>query len=345
MSIELHVGGEVDRPGTGPVEAGGQDRERPHVSGDLPSVLGTGPMFRRAVAGYDRFQVDTYVQWAEDELATADREREHLLAGHLRTQAELDEARELLAHSSGGGEFLQLSRRIGSMLASAADQADGMHTEAQAERAAAAAEAARMAAHADDLVRGARTEADRLVADAAARAQQMSAEADRVVADAERSRREAHEEIAERLAAVRRTEQRAAEAAQQLRQRAIDEAAAARRDARAEIVRMLELAREERRRADAEAAGLRERLDRDATARRTALAAEVADLEHRRDTLGADLETETETDPLPAPSPTHLVPVRALLGRIHDRLGRQVPPRRDATAPPAGARGGQRTAA
>ena len=41
-------------------------------------------MFGRAVAGYDRFQVDTYVRWAEDELATADREREHLMALYLR---------------------------------------------------------------------------------------------------------------------------------------------------------------------------------------------------------------------------------------------------------------------
>ena len=50
-------------------------RTRPNVSGDLPTVLQAAPMFRRAVAGYDRFQVESYVQWAEDELAAADRER------------------------------------------------------------------------------------------------------------------------------------------------------------------------------------------------------------------------------------------------------------------------------
>ena len=72
-----------------------RDNRRPTVSGDLPSVLQAPPMFRRAVLGYDRFQVDTYVQWAEDELATADREREHLVARHLRVQADLEESRQL----------------------------------------------------------------------------------------------------------------------------------------------------------------------------------------------------------------------------------------------------------
>ena len=82
------------------------DRERPVLSGDLPTVLEAAPMFRRAPLGYDRFQVDTYVRWAEDELATADREREHLLARQLRTQAALDEATQLLPHSSSAAEFL-----------------------------------------------------------------------------------------------------------------------------------------------------------------------------------------------------------------------------------------------
>src|SRR3954447_11687389 len=94
-------------------------RQRPNVSGDLPTVLEAAPMFRRVVVGYDRFQVDTYVRWAEDELAAAAREREHLLALSGKTWAALEEARQLLAHSPGGGEFLQLSRRVGTMLAAA----------------------------------------------------------------------------------------------------------------------------------------------------------------------------------------------------------------------------------
>src|SRR3954464_11449418 len=93
---------------------GTTEGRRPNLSGDLPTVLQPAPMFRRAALGYDRFQVETYVQWAEDELATADRERERLMARYLDQQATLQESRELLSHSSGGGDFLQASRRIGS---------------------------------------------------------------------------------------------------------------------------------------------------------------------------------------------------------------------------------------
>ncbi len=121
MSADLHVDDRAGGPGTA-VEP--RDRRRPNVSGDLPTVFETGTMFRRALAGYDRFQVDTYVQWAEDELATADREREDLEVRHLATRAALEEARELLSHSSGGAEFVRHSERIGSMLAAAADEAE-----------------------------------------------------------------------------------------------------------------------------------------------------------------------------------------------------------------------------
>src|SRR3712207_6420516 len=108
------------------------DRHRPNVSGDLPTLFRAGPLFRRAVGGYDRFQVDTYVQWAEEELATADREREHLEARQLRTSAALQEAQRLLEHSAGGGQFLEVSGRIGAMLAAAADEAEGIRAEAGA---------------------------------------------------------------------------------------------------------------------------------------------------------------------------------------------------------------------
>src|SRR5918995_6822546 len=115
MSIELRADFEAARDvGALDLVAGTSDRAHPNVSGDLPSVLQVGPMFRRALAGYDRFQVDTYVRWAEDELVAADRQREHLLARQLETQAALAEARTLLSHSSAGGELIQVSQRIGS---------------------------------------------------------------------------------------------------------------------------------------------------------------------------------------------------------------------------------------
>jgi hypothetical protein len=283
-------------PGTGPLQ-----RTRPNVSGDLPTVFQAAPLFRRTVAGYDRFQVDTYVQWAEEELATADREREHLVAGLLRTRAELEEAQQLLSHSAGGGEFLQVSRRIGSMLAVAADEAEGLRAEAQADRSAAAAEAERMGAEAERtgaeaerLLADAEVEAGRRIAEAAAEAETLADDARRTIDAAERTDREARERAEARLAEARAVEQRAAEHAGRIRQEAVEEASAVLLRARDEVVRMLGTGREERRRADAEAAARRERLDRDAATRLVSLRAEVDELEHRRAALLAELELLAE---------------------------------------------------
>ncbi|MGY1590814.1 hypothetical protein ACI79D_02440 [Geodermatophilus sp. SYSU D00708] len=254
-------------------------RRRPNVSGDLSTVLDAGPVFRRAVAGYDRFQVDTYVQWAEDELTAAARECSRLEARLLDTRAALDEARELLGHSPGGGAVLRLSRRVGTVLAAAADEAEGMRADAAADRAAARAEAERLVGYGRRLLADARAEADRIVAAATREAQARAAEADRIVAAAERTRSEAHSEAEARLEDARAVEQRALDRAERTRQRASDDAAAARLQARGEVVALLATGREERRRADAEAASTRERLDREAAARRTALLAEVERLE------------------------------------------------------------------
>ena len=295
--VELSSDDGVVQPGTSDeaeavVEP--RERERPNVSGDLPSLFRTAPMFRRAVAGYDRFQVDTYVEWAEDELATADREREHLVARHLSTRAALDEARLMLAHSAGGGELLQLSRRIGSMLAVAADEAESMRGEAAADRSAAAAAAQRMAADAERALAVAEAEVERLVREAAREVEAMSAEAGRMVDEAERTGSEARVEAEARLQKVRLMEKLAVERAAQIRQQAGSDAAAALARARDEVVRMLSTGRDERRRADAAAAAARELLERDLAARRTALRAEVAALEQRRAHLLAEVETPVE---------------------------------------------------
>ena len=85
MSAELEIDDSTARlsgavetgaPGTGPL-----DSRRPNVSGDLPTVFRAAPMFRRSLSGYDRFQVDTYVQWAEDELASAGFEGIGIISG------------------------------------------------------------------------------------------------------------------------------------------------------------------------------------------------------------------------------------------------------------------------
>jgi hypothetical protein len=258
-------------------------------------------MFRRSLIGYDRFQVDTYVQWAEDELASADREHEHLVARHLRTRADLEEARELLARSSGGAEMLRLSRQIGSMLATAADEAASMRAEAEKCRTAAASEAKRKLGYARWRIGYAETRAESLAAEAARRFEAKAAEAGRIVDRAEQALREARAEAAVRLEEVRAVERRAVEHAERLRQQAVAEADAARLRARDEIVRMLSTGREERRRADAAAAATRERLLRDTATRYASLLAEVQALEHRRAVLRAEVAVLTEVGVLPEP--------------------------------------------
>ncbi|MGY1753523.1 hypothetical protein [Blastococcus sp. SYSU D01042] len=230
---------------------------RPNVSGDLPTVLEAAPMFRRAVAGYDRFQVESYVQWAEDELAAADRERAHLVARQLETAAALQEARELLSHSPGGGEYIGASRRIGTLLAAAADEAAALRAEAEADRQAAAAEAARIVADARRRAAATETVADRSLAAAQAEAAGMVERARSTVAAAQEDAERVRAEADAVLAAARETARRAAEDADRTRERATEEAAVARAQARAEALRLLAVGREERRRADTEAAVLR----------------------------------------------------------------------------------------
>jgi cell division septum initiation protein DivIVA len=319
MSVEQHAGqvAACHPPVEGPVldgrlvEAAAREDRRPNVSGDLPTMLQAGPMFRRAVVGYDRFQVDTYVQWAEDELVTADREREHLVARCLDLQTRLEESRELLSHSAGGGEFLQVSRRIGSLLAAAADEAESMRADAAAGHSAAMAEAGQTIARAEQLLAEADADAERVRTEAVNEAAGTLTEAGRVAAEAahqaEALRAAARAEAESRLQSVQLIEERAVEQAEQIRVRAVDEAAAALLQARDEVVRMLGTGREIRRRADAEAAATRQRLEQDAMTRTASLRAEVAALERRRALLRAEVSrladraSELAGDPLDGP--------------------------------------------
>lgn len=292
MSVETDIDGAVcptSTPGIMPAQKA-LDRSRPNVSGDLADVLEAPPMFRRALVGYDRFQVDTYVRWAEDELVAADREREHLEGRHLQTRADLADARRLLEHSSGGAEMLRMSQRAGSMLAAAADEAEGIRTEAAAHRSTAAAEANRRLGYARWRISYAEAKAERLLAEAAAETAEMAASAAQIVAAAEQLRAGVQTEAEVRLAEVRAAEQRAAEDAAQVRRRAVEDAAAARLQTRHEIVAMLSTAREQRLRADAEAAAARGRQADELTKRYAPLMAEVTVLEHRRASLRAGLE-------------------------------------------------------
>jgi hypothetical protein len=291
---------------------------RPNVSGDLQTLFRAAPLFRRSVAGYDRFQVDTYVQWAEEELATAEREREHLVTRLLRTRAAFQEARQLLSHSSEGGQFLRSSRRVGAMLAAAADEAESMRAEAEAERTAACAQAQRMAGDAEQVLADARARAEQVVAAAAAEVEEATAVAARLLDEAEqeagRTVRDARAEADARLGKVAVIEQLAAEHAERLRRQASEEESAARLRARDEAVRMMTSARDERRRADDEAAAARERLDQEAAARRAWLLTEIEELERRRAALPADVQAA------PDPSGVDHLPVRRYVEQIHARL-------------------------
>jgi hypothetical protein len=296
MSVELHAGEAAGEPADAGLSA--REDRRPNVSGDLPTVLQAGPMFRRAAVGYDRFQVDTYVRWAEDELVASDREREHLVTRCLRLQADLEESRQLLSHSAAGGEFLEVSRRIGALLATAADEAEGLHADAEADRSRASAQLEETFARAEQLLAEAATEANRLVSDAGTEAAGTIAEARRIAVEAEHRaeqvRREARAEAETRLAGVRVRERQAAEQAELIRMQAVDAASAALAQARDEVVRMLATAREQRRRADAEAAAFRDRREVEAVTRSAALRAEVAALERRRTLLRAEVRRLTD---------------------------------------------------
>ncbi|WP_104525230.1 hypothetical protein [Blastococcus atacamensis] len=296
MSTDIHTAAAV-----APVEtpAPGRHRdpsdpERPNVAGDLAGLMGSAPMFRRAVAGYDRFEVDTYVRWAEEELASAERAHEHLLVRHLNTVTALDDARALLDHSSDGRELLGTSQRIGTLLAAAADEAEGIRTEARAEaraeRAAAAEAAARLSAEAARVLAEAGEEAARAVAAAAAEAGELLADARRAVEDAERTAAGLRTEAERHLARAQLTERTAERDVAVLRQQAADQITDARVHARGEIVRMLDIGREQRRRADEATADERRRLDLSAATRRTALLTEIEALEARRATLRAEVE-------------------------------------------------------
>lgn len=312
MSIELHADEAIEDRGPAPVPSSDREQDgRPNVAGDLTAVLQAGPMFRRAISGYDRFEVETYVQWAEGELAAADRERERLLGRQLDTAAALAEARELLSHSSDGSRFVGLSRSMGALLATAADEAEAVRAAADADARAVAAEAQRTAAEAARTLAVAQAAAAASAEDAQRALAEARAAADLMIEQAGRTGAEADAH----LARARAVEQQAAAEADRIREAAAGEATAARRQAQAEIVGMLAVGREERRRADAGAAAVRERLDREAAATRARLLADVAALEERLAALRAEAEQRTA----PAGDPVGDAPhhhVRSLLVRF-----------------------------
>jgi cell division septum initiation protein DivIVA len=261
---EVAPDGSGSQPG-GPMPAGATaagnfvvDPQMPNFSGDLDALLSTAPVFRAAVRGYDRLQVDNYVSWAEAELRAARRETDDLVDRYGRACAELEISRRLLARSPEGQEMSVLSERMGRMLRMAADEAAGLTAAGQAE--------------ADQILADARTEADARLRKAH-EIKQMAVEA------SDRMREEARLLRAEATAEVDRARAQAAQIlreAEAERHRLAAEAADKRTKAEAELATWL---------ADTRAAARREQEESAAAAEAalTELRGELEDLHRRRD--------------------------------------------------------------
>ncbi|MBN1092972.1 DivIVA domain-containing protein [Blastococcus sp. TML/M2B] len=91
-------------------------------TGPLDALLGSAPVFRGKLRGYDPVEVDTYVAWAEGELRTVRRQVDDLLARFGACSAELEISRRLLAEAPRGRVF-PVSERVEEMLQLAADEA------------------------------------------------------------------------------------------------------------------------------------------------------------------------------------------------------------------------------
>jgi cell division septum initiation protein DivIVA len=160
----------------------------PASSGELDALLAPRPVFRAALRGYDRLQVDNYVARAETELLAVRRANDDLLTRYGACSAELEISRRLLACSPAGREQVRTSERVGEILRLAADEAARL-TEAGAADADRIRGVAR--AEADALLRGAREVRDGAVADC----ERMRAEAEEVRAAAEEELALAHAEV------------------------------------------------------------------------------------------------------------------------------------------------------
>jgi cell division septum initiation protein DivIVA len=194
--------------GAAPADGGSRPPELgPVPPGGLGGLLDTRPLFETRLHGYDRRQVDGYVQEAEEELAAARRAGDQLRARLAERTAELAELRGRPAPATGNPDLTALSERVREILRLASDEAAAMvqaateeadqivaearteaearlaktalmrdavtamveqlHERAASQRAEAAGLLERARRQADELLRAAATERDRLAAEAA----------------------------------------------------------------------------------------------------------------------------------------------------------------------------------
>ena len=248
------------RAGTGSGDQGGArgGSSLPAFTGALDTMLGSAPVFRSRMRGYDPAEVDTYVSWAESELRSVRRQVDDLLARFGACSAELEISRRLLADAPRGRVAFPVSERVEEMLQLAADEAAAM-TE----------NGAREAEH---LLAEARSEADARLRKAREIKETAVRAADELRDQARKQRAVAHSVL----------DRARAEAAE------VHRAAAAERDrlgeeAAHERDRLAAAAAVERRRVDEEAAREREEATATAAERLAQLQAEVADLRRQRD--------------------------------------------------------------
>ncbi|WP_040339583.1 DivIVA domain-containing protein [Candidatus Blastococcus massiliensis] len=206
--------------------AEGGPKAPPAFTGALDQLLGSGPVFRSRLRGYDPLEVDTYVSWAETELRTVRRQVDDLLGRFGACSAELEISRRLLADAPRGRVF-PVSDRVEEMLRLAVEEAAAI-TDAGAREA-------------EHLVAEARSEAD-------ARLRKAHEIKELAVLAADELRDHARRQQAEATAMIERARGEAAEllrAAAEERERLDAEAAQAREQAAAAATaRLVELQEE-----------------------------------------------------------------------------------------------------
>lgn len=210
--------------GSGDRAGGGADGTPPPAfTGPLDSMLGSAPVFRSKLRGYDPMEVDTYVSWAESELRSVRREVDDLLARFGACSAELEISRRLLAEAPRGRVAFPVSERVEEMLRLAADEAAAMTEngarEAEHLVAEARSEADARLRKAHEIKEMAVRAADEMRDDARRQRAEAQAMLDRAGADAAELLRSAAEERARLDAAAAQERERLAAAAAEERRR------------------------------------------------------------------------------------------------------------------------------
>lgn len=257
----------------------GSGPRAPRPVGDLETLLDHRPAFRGAVRGYDRLEVDNYVAWAEGELVSAQREREHLLDRVVACGTELEISRRLLAEQPAGGRPV-VSARVGEVLRLAEDQAaqvlDAADTEAAQVRAEARLEADARLRKAHEIKELAAEMADQLRVNAQRDRAEAAAVLEKAEADAAAILEKVQADAAELLRAAAGERDRVAAVAAAEREALAEQAAA-------ERVALAEQAQRDR------AAG-----DDAAAARLAVVRTEVEDLCRQRDQARESLRCLTD---------------------------------------------------